>query len=199
MKKPLLTRTAAPLAEPVSVERARQHLRVDHANDDALIADHIATARQAVEDQTGRALLAQAWRLEQDEPPCDGALQLPHAPLTAVTGVTYLDHAGARVTLAPSLYVVQAPSGDAPPRGWLRRAYNATWPSMACGPGAFQVSYTCGYGTGPEAVPALLKAAILLIVGELYENREASGPNQWVQVSPALDRLLSPYRLWWPE
>jgi uncharacterized phiE125 gp8 family phage protein len=47
------------------------------------------------------------------------------------------------------------------------------WPATACyNYGAVQVTFVAGYGNA-AAVPADLKAAIKLLVGHLYENREA--------------------------
>jgi hypothetical protein len=48
------------------------------------------------------------------------------------------------------------------------------------------------------AVPAPIKAAVLLMVGDLYENREtvAEGAPAPVEMSMTVERLLSPYRVW---
>lgn len=44
------------------------------------------------------------------------------------------------------------------------------------------------------AVPASVKAAMLLIVGDLYENREAQVIGATVAENPAVERLLHFYR-----
>ncbi|AJQ86092.1 head-tail connector protein [Xanthomonas oryzae pv. oryzicola] len=48
------------------------------------------------------------------------------------------------------------------------------------------------FTTTPGPVPAALKAAILLLVGDLYANREAS--IQGLSENPAVSRLLFPFR-----
>lgn len=43
-------------------------------------------------------------------------------------------------------------------------------------------------------VPAPIKAAALLIVGDLYENRQGAGTAE-IKENPAVGRLLHPYRV----
>ena len=59
-----LTRTIAPVGEPLSVEEVKLHLRLDTDEDDALIAALITVAREQAEHQTGLLLMAQTWVLE---------------------------------------------------------------------------------------------------------------------------------------
>ena len=44
------------------------------------------------------------------------------------------------------------------------------------------------------AVPAPVKSAALLLVGDLYANREAQGERQFYK-NPAFEALLNPYRV----
>lgn len=46
----------------------------------------------------------------------------------------------------------------------------------------------------PVSTPASIKAAIFLLVGDLYENREA-GSEAEIKRNPAVDALLYPYRV----
>lgn len=48
------------------------------------------------------------------------------------------------------------------------------------------------FTTNPGAAPAALKAAILLLVGDLYANREASGAK--LEENPAVQTMMFPYR-----
>lgn len=43
-------------------------------------------------------------------------------------------------------------------------------------------------------LPAPVKAAVLLVVGDLYANREAVGTQPYSQ-NPTYERLLNPYRV----
>lgn len=52
--------------------------------------------------------------------------------------------------------------------------------------------YPILFTTVPGPAPAALRAAILLLVGDLYANREASV--EGLSENPAVDRLVFPYR-----
>jgi uncharacterized phiE125 gp8 family phage protein len=64
----------APAAEPLSLAEAKAFLRVEHDDDDGVIAALIAGARLYVEGQTRRALLTQTWRLVLDAWPTSGRI-----------------------------------------------------------------------------------------------------------------------------
>ena len=61
---------------------------------------------------------------------------------------------------------------------------------------AVQISYTAGYGAD-TAVPAGIKAWMLMRIGSLYENREEFVTGRGIVVAelPFLDGLLDPYRI----
>ena len=61
-----LFRTLAPGAEPVTLAEAKDHLRLQHASEDELLAGLIRAAREDVERATGMALIDQTWRLALD-------------------------------------------------------------------------------------------------------------------------------------
>lgn len=56
--------------------------------------------------------------------------------------------------------------------------------------GVLPITFT----TIPGPVPAALKAAILLIIGDLYLNAEANIIGTIVAANPTLQRLIFPYR-----
>ena len=58
-----LTETAQPETEPVSLDDAKAHLRIDHDADDDVIARLISVARMMAEEYTGRAFIRRtsAW------------------------------------------------------------------------------------------------------------------------------------------
>lgn len=158
-----------PESEPVTLAEAKGHLRVDLDDDDALIARAIAAARASVEAAVRRALMPQALRSEWPGfPPDGGPLVLPRAPVRSVDEVAYTDPSGQDLVLDPSAYRVAA-AGDGPAE--LVPAAGSCWPATAPYPDAVRVSYAAGYADA-DAVPACARAAILLRVGTLYENRE---------------------------
>lgn len=157
--------------EPVTLDEAKAHLRVIHDGDDTRIAALISAAREVVESNTGRALAAASYRWVTD---LAAPVSLPLWP-AAVTEVSELDASDTRVVLDVADYTFDAD------RGVLRIDHTAR---------ALNVMFD----VDPDHVPAALKAAILLIVGELYENTEASTDKPLTE-SPAVARLIYPHRL----
>jgi uncharacterized phiE125 gp8 family phage protein len=56
-------------------------------------------------------------------------------------------------------------------------------------PGAVRIDYVAGYATA-GAIPADLRAAVKLLVGHLYENREASAPGTLNVIPLGARRIL---------
>lgn len=179
----------------LDTDAAKAHLRVEFADDNALIDALAAAATAMIENLTGRALLAQSWRLTLDRfPACgDPVIRLPRPPLLSVASVKYVDEAGALQTLDPALYQVDA--GSTPAR--LAPAYGQVWPVARCELGAVRVEYQAGYGAAADSVPADLLAAIKLQLGHLYENREAVNVGNIVTPLPlGVEALVFLHKVW---
>jgi uncharacterized phiE125 gp8 family phage protein len=165
-----LTRTAEPTVEPVTLDEAKLHRRVDHSDEDSLISSLITAARQWVEEFTGRALVAQTWRLTFDNWPDGPYALLPRPPLMAIESIDYTDTDGVTRSVDESIYHVD---GSHLP-GRVVLADGASWPSATLRTAAaVQVTYTAGYGTEAADVPRPLRQAVLLQIGHLYEHRES--------------------------
>lgn len=179
---------APPAGEPVTLDEAKAHLRIDGTEEATLLAGLIASARGFVETETRRALIDQGWRLCLDRRPADGIVHLPKAPLIAVQGVVTYDAAGTPATLSPTSYQVDAASE--PARIWL--------PEIAAGRrfASIEIDFRAGYGTDPADVPAPLRQAILMLVAHWFETREAAVAGIAVgPVALGVERLIAPFRL----
>ncbi|MBY6275383.1 head-tail connector protein [Symbiobacterium thermophilum] len=155
-----------PDQEPVSLEEAKAHLRVDGNHDDALIAALITAAREYAEGYQQRAFVTQTLELTLDCFPASGEIELPRPPIQRVESITCTLADGSTMTVDPDTYLLDAPSGR------LALAYGASWPNVTLAPiGGVTIRYVAGYGD-PSKVPAKVKQAILLIVGHWYANRE---------------------------
>lgn len=152
-----------PASEPVTLDEAKLHLRVDHGDEDALIGMLIASARSQAETRTGRRLMAQT--VEVHLPGFKTLLRLPEVdPIRDVLSVEYLDTSGALQTVPEADY---RRAGDA-----LVCAVGKCWPAVLAAPDAVRVRVECGWPTADD-VPAELKQWILLRVATAYKNREA--------------------------
>lgn len=157
-----------PASEPIDVPTAKAHLRVDVADDDPLITNLIASARDYFERETDRRLVTQTWDQVMDSFPIwPDPLELKLGPVQSVTSVTYVDSTGATQTWAPANYVAEI-AGE-PAR--IQPAFAKLWPTSSLQTiGAVTVRYVVGYASA--AVPKLYNEAVLGLIGHWYENRE---------------------------
>ncbi len=176
--------------EPIDLEEARAHLRVDHDYEDDTIGALIAAARDLVEGHTGRALVARTLEMTADRfpGPCK-ALRLEWPPALEVASISYIDPDGATQVWPADQYQVDTRS--VPAR--ILPMPGASWPATADRLGAVTVAYTAGYGASAD-VPAGIKAAMKLLIGQWYANREAVNVGNIVNEMPfAVKALLSRY------
>jgi uncharacterized phiE125 gp8 family phage protein len=157
-------------SEIVTVAEARQQARVDITDDDNLFAGLIAAARRYVEQAGNFALLTQTRELALDAWPNGTEIYLPGYPLQSVASVTYIDYTRQSFTFPTTDYVVDARSKP----GRILIEFGKIWPPviLTAGNGVI-VQYVCGW-TAAALVPQTIKQAMLLLIGDWYENREAS-------------------------
>lgn len=186
--------TSQPAVEPLSLAEAVAHLREDTAvlsdAEETLLSSFIVAARQWAENETRRALITQTLRYTLDEFPDEGIIALPRPNLLTVTSVTYVDTNGDTQTFSSSDYSTDV---DALP-GRILLDYGVDWPSTRCQPNAVTITYTAGYGATSASVPDCVKSAMRLVIGDLWENREAKQDVQLYENSAAL-RLLDSQRV----
>lgn len=197
-----LSLVTGPVTDPVSLAQAKVHLRVDHDDDDTLIASLVESAAGMIDgpDGIGYALEEQTWLLTLDgfheydftardlreterwNGRRDDRIRVPLRPVVSVDAVRYLDAAGDEQTLAAENYRVSFQGGAA------ILTPIAAWPVPLDAPGAVRIEFKAGAGT-----PAALRAAILLMVGHLYENREAVAKTM-AEMPLAWSSLVGRYR-----
>lgn len=189
----------APAAEPVSRTEAKLHLKLDSdTTDDTLIDALITAAREAAENYTGRAFINQTWELTLDEWPEEGdsvgaSIELIPSPLSSITSITYKDQDGVTQT-ASSSTLYEADTYSTPGRACLK--YGQIWPSIREIQNSITVTFVSGYGASSSSVPAAIRAAILMIIGHLYEHRESVNIGNIVtEVPQGAMFLLDPYRV----
>lgn len=178
----------APASEPLTLAEAKLHLRVDVADDDTLITALIVAARQYCESVLWRALMPQTWEFYLDEWPCDDEIELPKPPLQSVTSVKYTNSVGATTTMSAGDYTVDTASEP----GRVVLNYGTWWPTVTLATAnPIAIRYVCGYADAVH-VPETIKAAMKLLIGHLYENREAVVAGLIVTSVPlAVESLLS--------
>jgi len=178
---------AGPAEEPVSLVEAKALLKVDGDAEDGLITTLIGAARLHVEGITGRALLAQTWRIVLDDWPDNRMVKLPVTPLISVTAVTATDAHGA--------------SHELPLDQFADDADRLIVPAVVVGMPALQerqgieIDYVAGFGTEPEEVPADMRQALLGLMAHWYEHRDAViVAGSGAVVPSGFDRVVARYK-----
>jgi len=164
--------TVDPTDEPVSLQEAKDVLRIDSSDDDAYVGTLIVAAREWCETYTKRHFVKRTVRAYWDNWPAGICIESPR-PFTETTASPtlkyYAEGSTSATTLAASSYWVD--SDGEPGRIVLRSGQ--TWPDTTLRTAnAVELTLQTGYGSEPD-VPDSIKQAILFLVGHWYANREA--------------------------
>jgi uncharacterized phiE125 gp8 family phage protein len=186
-----------PAGPVVELSQVKDHLNVSHDDDDALISAYIAAATANLdgpEGWLGRALGGQVLEARLHAFGCDPII-LPYPPIASVQTVKYIDADGIEQMVDPSDYELLGTELDL--------AFEKIWPCPRGQREAVRIRYMAGYTTGNPAgtLHPSIHAAILLMVGDLYSNRETVAPGASAQATPVpmsttVVNLLAPLRAW---
>lgn len=187
------TIVVVPPADPViTLGQAKDHLETQHDDDDTLITAYVAAAiahLDGPESWFGRALGVQTLELRMDRFPC-GPIVLPCPPHIDIVSIKYVDGNGVEQTIASDQYELLGSELDL--------AWGNSWPTPRRQREAVRIRYRAGYQDGLH--PAI-HAALLLMTGDLYANRETAmvGERGFVgeiPMSTTVTNLLTPLRVW---
>jgi uncharacterized phiE125 gp8 family phage protein len=178
-----------PASEPLTLAEVKEFLRVDHSDDDATLAIFITAARQLCESYTRMALLPTTFEEYFDDfPQYTGTfkdeIRLSRSPVSAVTYVKYIDGNETTITADAAEYKIDTISRLArisPDNGWF-----GTYETI----NAVFVRYVAGFADA-ASVPAPLKHGMMLVIGDMYENRTDSVK----RLPTASEYLWNPYRV----
>lgn len=196
-----LTVKTAPGTEPVTTAEAKDHARVDTADEDTLIDTLVTAARMRVEEYLQRALIDTTFTMTLDDFGPNVAwwprsflaadIRLPRNPVSSVDEIRYIDDSGTQQTLAASEYRVDTSSLVAR----LTPAYAETWPTTRPVTNAVEIDFTAGYGASATDVPAPIRQAIKIIVSTQFDYRQALSDVTVSEVPMQVEYLLGPYRV----
>lgn len=165
-----------PAGYPVTVAEARDHLRIDEA-DDAAIGRALAAATYRCELFCMARFVAQTVRWSTLALPID-YLALPLVPVRSVDSIVFAT-AGGPVTLERAAYHLAMRGRQT----IVRRAPGAAWPSPAPVEDPIAVTMTLGAPAGE--IPDHIKAAVLMTAARYYDNRSGDS-----DLPPAAQSLL---------
>jgi uncharacterized phiE125 gp8 family phage protein len=178
-----------PASEPLTLAEVKEFLRVDHSDDDVTLAIFITAARQLCESYTRMALLPTTFEeFFDDFPQYSGdykdEIRLSRSPVSAVTYVKYIDGNETTITANAADYkidTISRPARISPDNGWF-----GTYETI----NAVFVRYVAGFADA-ASVPAPLKHGMMLVIGDMYENRTDSVK----RLPTASEYLWNPYRV----
>lgn len=171
-----LTVITPPAGEALSLDAAKDFLRLGTDAEDGLVAGLIASARAQIEAASGLALVSRTLKRTWRRWPWAivmGGARLRPGPVGALVSVTRFDGAGTEEALTGRFEICG---------GKLRLKAGEAAPGMMPG-GRVEVVFEAGYGA-PEDVPEDLQHAVKLYVQAAYlrgSERPLSGVPEDVQ------------------
>jgi len=196
-----------PATEPVTIDLARQHCRIDAGYDDALIAMYVTGARIEAEAYLNRALFTQRLQYAITwAPPPTATPLVPQSLIVFPLNWPPLVKRPIELPRAPAVSVEQimwgplddmqlADAEDYDLNLNVEPGYIAVKPQLLprIPQQSMVIDFTAGYDAAdPAAVPMPIRMAILVGTAHYYENR-GDVP---ADMPAAFYRLLDPFRLW---
>lgn len=205
-------RVIIPPEEPFTLDQCRQHLRIEpyelnsdgigtHPDDWWILNVGLPSAREHCENFLGLSLSPRTLEYALDRFPStsvDGslAIELPMGPVVEVVSVMVGD-ANSDITSDSALFFTDfhldryvLPSALWPASG--------VWPAITGGRNAIRIRYIAGYRVdsfGGFELPKVLGAAILLVLGHLYEHREDTVEKALQSIPLGAEALMRPLRV----
>jgi len=178
-------------AEFITLDEAKAHLVVDHSDDDTLIQSQITAARKWCEHRTNRFFTPTNVKLSRNG--FDAVMRLRFKPIQEIVSIVYDDVDSTDNALASSYYDLDKYYNC------IRLAYGQTYPSARNHWDSVRITYRVGEYTvtSPEvvSVPEDVKAASLIVIGDLYENREKQ-QNMMLYTNNTADMLIAHHRVY---
>ena len=150
----------------LTTAEAKTHLKVDTSADDTYIDNLVSAATESAQIFTNRYFINTA--ITQHGDIWSDIATLFKSKVSSITHIKYYDSDNSLQTLASSVYLEDLTHQPAT----IGLKPNQSFPSLAGRISAVQCKYVVGYGSAASDVPEGIREAVLLIVGNLYENRQ---------------------------
>lgn len=160
-------------------DEAKAYLRIEHAEDDALLDRLIADAAALAESFTAQLLLQR--EVVETLGAGSGWQHLTSAPVRSITGVEGVPAEGGTFLLPVDSYAIDI---DAHGRGWVR----VTNPGAA---GRIRVTLSAGLAADWASLPEPVRLGIIRLTAHLYTHRDSADD---VGPPAAVAALLRPWR-----
>ena len=164
----IVKRITSPTYRPISIDTAKDHLKVSGSAEDALIGIYLDAAIRACENKLQRSIMDSEHELYCKT--WQARTNLQQYPVSAINSVKYYDEDGALQTLATGMYRVQnfkRPSV-------LEFVDDFDAPDLDDREYPIVINFNAGHAisaTGTEEV-RYISGFILMELGDRYENRQ---------------------------
>ena len=179
-----------PAIEPITLQEAKHHLRVDGTDDDILISSLIKQAREYCEEFQNRKYITQTLELVLDSFPRGNAIVFYNcSPLQKMESIKYYDSSRQEYLFDESNYIADLD-------GFVNRAVlnrGRHWPIVELqSVNAVRARVVAGYGDTADKVPETIKWAIILQMKLLYDDYR---PEEKIKLEEARNSLLTMNRV----
>lgn len=169
----------------------KKHLRLDSSFDDGSEDDFLLSLAEAAlklaEQITGTCFIAREETFVLDGFPAGSTLiELEWTPVQNITLVEYTDAQGISQELDVATLRLDARKRVYPV---LLPPFGQSWPRTIAEPESVTITAEVGF----DVLPATVRSAALLIIGHLYENREASTAVNVGELPVGVSMLLNHY------
>lgn len=154
-------------SNPITLTEAKTHLKVDTTADDTFITNLIKSATSSAQEYTNRFFIATTIQQVGDK--WEDISNLLKSPVASVTNIKYVNPSDSLQTLSTDVYFVD--DVNKPARIGLKP--NQSFPEIIDRLNAVQVNYVVGLAAGPDEVDEGIRQALLLTIGNWYQNRQA--------------------------
>jgi uncharacterized phiE125 gp8 family phage protein len=197
--------TGSPAVSALTLAYAKLHIRALGTADDTLTAVRINAAASYFSEQTGRPILTETRQAGLDAFPFVGAtgnaarIELPHPILQGVTSVKYIDANGVLQSftggspVAP-LWRAVTYAGPYGGRGYVEPLYGQSWPIARCETDSVRILYTCGYGSTPESVPALVRGVLCYLIAHFDTFPSATQEASVSELPLGLTQMMNAFK-----
>lgn len=175
----------------IELSLIKKHLSInssfDDGSDDVLLESFAAAALEYAESDTGVSFIKTEKTVVLDGFPA-GAIELLFTPIIEVVSVSYTDPSGHEQEIDPQTLRLDSRSRVYP---LLYPPFTQGWPAAIAEPESVTIALQVGY----DVLPAKALSACLLLIGHLYEHREAVTTLQASELPMGVNLLLSSYRI----
>jgi len=155
--------------------------------DDTYITTLITTARIICETIQRRSTINRTYEYTLDCWPTSNVIDLPMPPVVSVASIVYTDVNNTNTIWNATEYQVDSTGFI----GRIMPAYGYSWPATILrSMSGIKITYISGCGATAATVPSDIKHAMLLLIGELYENREDTDSIEKIKVPWSVECLL---------